>query len=50
MPILALTANAVRGDVDHTLMVGMNEYLMRPLNLAKLRAALVKWLPVESDL
>ena len=50
MPILAITTSAVRGsDADHSRLVGMNEYLMRPLHLAKLRAALVKWLPVESD-
>ncbi|GEP26632.1 response regulator [Cryobacterium levicorallinum] len=50
MPILAMTASAVRGsDADQSRWVGMNEYLMRPLHLAKLRAALVKWLPVESD-
>ena len=49
MPILAMTASAVRGGADHTRMVGMNEYLMRPLNLAKLRAALLKWLPLISD-
>ncbi|WP_104132605.1 response regulator [Cryobacterium sp. M91] len=50
MPILAMTASAVRGsDADQSRLVGMNEYLMRPLHLAKLRAALVKWLPVESD-
>ncbi|TFD12204.1 response regulator [Cryobacterium sp. TMT1-2-2] len=49
MPILAMTASAVRGDADHARMVGMDEYLMRPLHLAKLRAALLKWLPLESD-
>ena len=49
VPILAMTASAVRGDADHTRMVGMNEYLMRPLHLGKLRAALLKWLPPESD-
>ncbi|MDJ0337277.1 response regulator [Cryobacterium sp. PH31-O1] len=48
--ILAMTASAVRGDADHTRMVGMNEYLMRPLRLGKLRAALLKWLPLESDI
>ncbi|MCY7403116.1 MAG: response regulator [Cryobacterium sp.] len=49
MPILAMTASVVPGDTDRTRMVGMNEYLMRPLHLAKLRAALLKWLPVDSD-
>ena len=49
VPILAMTASAVLGDEDQTLMVGMNEYLMRPLSLVKLRAALERWLPVTSD-
>ncbi|WP_104126960.1 response regulator [Cryobacterium sp. Y57] len=49
VPILAMTASAVRGDADHTRAVGMNDYLIRPLHLAKLRAALLKWLPRESD-
>ena len=49
VPILAMTARAVRGDADHTRAVGMNDYLIRPLHLAKLRAALLKWLPRESD-
>jgi CheY-like chemotaxis protein len=49
MPILAMTARAVSGDIERTRMVGMNEYLMRPLHLAKLRAALLKWLSLESD-
>ena len=49
MPILAMTARAVLGDVERTSMAGMNDYLMRPLHLAKLRAALLKWLPLQSD-
>ncbi|SEN25614.1 MULTISPECIES: hypothetical protein [Cryobacterium] len=45
-----MTASAVRGDADHTRMVGMNECLMRPLYLGKLRAALQKWLPHDADI
>jgi len=48
-PILAMTASAMRGDADHARIVGIDEYLVRPLNLAKLRAALLKWLPAHSD-
>jgi CheY-like chemotaxis protein len=44
-----MTASAVTGDADQARMVGMNDLLMRPLHLAKLRAALVKWLPLKSD-
>ncbi|TFD90743.1 response regulator [Cryobacterium serini] len=49
MPILAMTVSAVHGDADYARRVGMNDYLIRPLHLAKLRAALLKWLPLESD-
>ena len=49
IPILAMTASSMGEEADHARMVGMNEYLMRPLHLAKLRAALLKWLPPESD-
>ena len=49
LPILAMTASAERGDPDPACMVGMNEYLTRPLHLAKLRAALLKWLPREHN-
>lgn len=40
--IMAMTASAGPGDAEHSRIAGMNEYLLRPLHLAKLRTALLK--------
>ena len=45
MPVLALTANALRGEALRARAAGMDEYLTKPLQLKLLRAALHKWLP-----
>ena len=45
MPILALTANALRGEAIRARAAGMDEYLTKPLQLHMLRTALEKWLP-----
>ncbi len=45
MPILALTANALRGEANRARAAGMDEYLTKPVQLRLLRAALEKWLP-----
>ena len=45
MPILALTANALRGESSRAKAVGMDEYLTKPVKLRLLKAALEKWLP-----
>jgi CheY-like chemotaxis protein/HPt (histidine-containing phosphotransfer) domain-containing protein len=45
MPILALTANALRGEAARAQSAGMDEYLTKPLQLHLLKAALAKWLP-----
>jgi signal transduction histidine kinase/CheY-like chemotaxis protein/HPt (histidine-containing phosphotransfer) domain-containing protein len=47
MPILALTANALRGEAMRAQAAGMDEYLTKPLQLRLLKAALEKWLPHE---
>jgi CheY-like chemotaxis protein/HPt (histidine-containing phosphotransfer) domain-containing protein len=47
MPILALTANAVRGEALRAQEIGMDEYLTKPLQLQQLKTALRKWLPRE---
>jgi PAS domain S-box-containing protein len=45
MPILALTANTLKGEAQRCREVGMDDYLSKPLQLADLKSALDKWLP-----
>lgn len=45
MPIVAVTANAMDGELQHCLERGMDDYLTKPLRLSELGAMLTKWLP-----
>ncbi len=47
VPVIALTANAMRHDRDLCIAAGMNDYASKPVQPAHLRALLVKWLPAE---
>ncbi|ABB74859.1 multi-sensor hybrid histidine kinase [Nitrosospira multiformis ATCC 25196] len=44
-PIIAITANALKGEAEHCRAVGMDDYLSKPVQLSHLKAVLQKWLP-----
>lgn len=44
IPIIAMTANAMKGDREKCLLSGMNDYLSKPIETELLQQTLVKWL------
>ena len=44
VPIIAMTANALKGDKEICLNAGMNDYLSKPVNAEKIKRMLDKWL------
>ncbi len=49
LPIIALTANALRGEENRAKAVGMDAYLTKPVPLKKLRTTLEEWLSRSSS-
>ncbi|MCK7615048.1 PAS-domain containing protein [Roseibium sediminicola] len=45
LPIVAITANAMQGEVKRCFDAGMDDFLTKPLELEKLKALLHRWLP-----
>ena len=48
IPIIAITANALQGEVDRCLNAGMDDYLSKPLEMDKLKKTLAKWMPASA--
>ena len=44
IPIIALTANAMKGDEQEYIAAGMNDYLTKPIDSASLTTVLQRWL------
>jgi two-component system sensor histidine kinase/response regulator len=49
IPIVALTANTLSGEAEHSIAVGMDDYLSKPASLASVGAVLAKWLPAAEE-
>jgi two-component system sensor histidine kinase/response regulator len=48
LPIIAMTANAMKADLDACLAAGMNDYVTKPIDRAALASTLRKWLPASA--
>jgi len=49
IPIIALTANAMKEDVEKTKAVGMNEHLNKPIEVEKLYETLLKYISISDS-
>ncbi len=49
IPIIALTANAMKRDVEKTKAVGMNEHLNKPIDVEKLYETLLRYISKKTD-
>ena len=49
LPIIAITASALEAEIDRCFEAGMDDFLAKPLEMPKLKAALKKWMPAGTE-
>ena len=47
LPIVAMTANAMKGDRERCIEAGMNDYLSKPATPKQIEAVILKWLDID---
>ena len=50
LPIVAVTANTMKGQAERCLQQGMDDFLSKPLRLMELNRIVAKWLPLAAPL
>jgi CheY-like chemotaxis protein/HPt (histidine-containing phosphotransfer) domain-containing protein len=48
-PIVAVTANAIKGEEERCLASGMDAYLVKPVSIERLQSTLERWLPIQVE-
>jgi CheY-like chemotaxis protein len=49
LPIVALTAKAMRGDQEKSLVAGMSDYVTKPIEIEHLFSVMRKWLDAGAE-
>ena len=48
LPIIAMTANVMKTDIEHALEVGMDDYIAKPIHVKTMMKTLTKWISQAS--